>query len=142
MAADIPHMPRLPAFLLLCALGPLSAGCDQLGIESAGAAAARREADGKAIGGACRHAARAIEDCYALNRKSERAAVYAGWREMNEYMRENKVDPVTPQIAAESQVARKPADDADEDDEPGKSGAKPGAKSGDKPAAKAKKQAS
>jgi hypothetical protein len=142
MAADIPHMPRLRLFLLLCTLGLLSAGCDQLGIESAGASAARREADGKAVGGACRHAARAIEDCYALNRKAERAAVYAGWREMNEYMRENKVDPVTPQIAAESQVARKPADDADEDDEPAKSGAKPGAKSGDKPAAKAKKQAS
>ena len=31
-------------------------------------------ADGKAIGGACRHAGRAIEDCYVLNKRAERAA--------------------------------------------------------------------
>ena len=75
---------------VMTALCLLAAGCDQLGIESASAIAARKEADGKAIGGACRHAARAIEDCYVLNRRADRAAIYAGWREMNEYMRENK----------------------------------------------------
>ena len=65
----------------------LVAGCDMLGIESAQAQAERRDADGKAVGGACRHAGRAIEDCYALNRKADRAAMFAGWREMNDYMR-------------------------------------------------------
>lgn len=74
------------------------AGCDMLGVESASATAARREAEGKAIGGACRHAGRAIEDCYAMNRKADKAAVFSGWREMNDYMRENKVDTVLPQI--------------------------------------------
>src|SRR5436190_22060930 len=77
----------------------LLAGCDQLGIESTEVLAARREAESKAVGGACRHAGRAIEDCYALNKKADKAAVFAGWREMNDYMRENKIDAVSPQIA-------------------------------------------
>lgn len=74
-------------------------GCDLLGIEPASAVAARKEAEGKAIGGACRHAGRAIEDCYALNKKADKAAVFAGWREMNDYMRENKIETVAPQAA-------------------------------------------
>ena len=82
----------------------LLAGCDMiggaLGIESPEKVAAMREADGKAIGGACRHAGRAIEDCYALNKKAEKASVFAGWREMNDYMRENKIEPVAPQVGA------------------------------------------
>ena len=83
----------------------LLAGCDMiggaLGIESPEKVAAMREADGKAIGGACRHAGRAIEDCYALNKKAEKASVFAGWREMNDYMRENKIEPVAPQVGAQ-----------------------------------------
>jgi hypothetical protein len=96
---------------LLLAATLLVAGCDMLGIESAQAVAEKREADGKAVGGACRHAGRALEDCYALNRKADKAAVFAGWREMNDYMRENKIDSVTPQLgAATSPVAEaKPA---------------------------------
>ncbi|MDP1902542.1 MAG: hypothetical protein Q8K96_19150 [Rubrivivax sp.] len=68
------------------------AGCDMLGIESASAVAARREAEGKAVGAGCRQAARSVEDCYGLNKRSDKAAVFAGWREMNDYMRENKLD--------------------------------------------------
>ena len=92
-------MPRLPLTLTFIAL--LLAGCDQLGIESSSAVAARREAEGKAVGGACRHAGRAIEDCYALNRKADKAAAFAGWREMNDYMRENKIEAVAPQGMAD-----------------------------------------
>jgi len=98
---------RLPTSfrtLLLAAAG-LLAGCDMLGIESAEKIAAAREADGKAIGGACRHAGRAIEDCYAIYKKSDRAAVFAGWRDMNDYMRENKIEPVAPQLAAQAAQA-------------------------------------
>jgi hypothetical protein len=73
-----------------------------LGIESTQAIAARRESEGKAIGAACRHAGRAIEDCYAINRKAEKAAVFAGWREMNDYMRENQIDAVRPQLSAQA----------------------------------------
>jgi len=89
--------------LLLCALGMALAmsGCDQLGIESPATVKARVEADGKAIGGACRHAGRAIEDCYTLNKKADKAAIFAGWREMSEYMAENKLEPVVPVIPPE-----------------------------------------
>ena len=92
---------------LLLAAALLVGGCDMLGIESAQALAEKREADGKAVGGACRHAGRAIEDCYALNRKADKAAVFAGWREMNDYMRENKIEAVAPQVGAATQTAAK-----------------------------------
>ena len=91
---------RLSAAALLAALA--AAGCNLFGNEVAEAATARREADGKAIGGACRHAGRAIEDCYLLNRRADKSAVYAGWREMNDYMRENKLEPVLPTLNAET----------------------------------------
>jgi hypothetical protein len=82
-----------------------TAGCDQLGIESASQVAARREAEGKAIGGACRHAARSIEQCYTMNKKADKAAVFAGWREMNDYMRENNIAEVPPAPAAAASAA-------------------------------------
>ena len=77
--------------LLVVATLALS-GCDQLGIESPVAVAAKREADGKAVGAGCRHAARSVEVCYELNKRADKAAMFAGWREMNDYMRENKID--------------------------------------------------
>ena len=74
-------MPRLALTALVLA-SSLLAGCDMLGsalgIESPEKLAAAREADGKAIGGACRHAGRAIEDCYTLNKKADKAAPKAG----------------------------------------------------------------
>ena len=76
------------------------AGCDQLGLEPASVTAARTEADGKAVGAACRHGGRAIEDCFTLNKRVDKAAIYAGWREMDDYMRENKLDAVPPTLAA------------------------------------------
>ena len=116
----------LTALLLTSAL---LAGCDvlvgALGIESPEKVAALREAEGKAIGGACRHAGRAIEDCYALNKKAEKASVFAGWRDMNDYMRENKIEPVLPQAAA-TQVANAKAAAADA--EPAKATEKPAPK--------------
>ena len=100
-------MPRLLAALVLVA--PFVSGCDMLGIESAEKIAAAREADGKAVGSACRHAGRAIEDCFAIYKKADRAAVFAGWRDMNDYMRENKIEPVTPQLAAQAAQVQPPA---------------------------------
>lgn len=110
-AADIPEAMSSRAILrplplLLMAVLPVLAGCDLLGIEPASAIAERREADGKAVGAACRHAGRALEDCFALNRKAEKAAVYAGWKEMSDYMRENKVPEAVPQAGADRPAAR------------------------------------
>ena len=135
-------MPRLPFTASAIVLATtLLAGCDMiggaLGIESPEKVSAVREADGKAIGGACRHAGRAIEDCYMLNKKAERASVFAGWRDMNDYMRENKIEPVTPTLAAPpaTQVA-KAAAEADET-KPVPVAAKPAAKAS--PAGKPRK---
>lgn len=91
-------MRRILTLTSLLLAASLMVGCDALGIESGTATAARKEADGMAIGSACRHAMRAIEDCYTLNPKATKAAVYAGWREMDEYMRENKIEGVAPVI--------------------------------------------
>ncbi len=115
---------RLSLGLLPSALGVvmLLSGCDQLGIEDPAKVAAAKEAEGKAIGGACRNAMRAIEDCYALNPKAQKAAVYDGWREMDEYMRENKLEGTRPVVA--HGAASKPADSAsqaEEDEPPAKS---------------------
>lgn len=84
----------LAGLLLTC----LMAGCDQLGIETPQKAAEHQLAESKAVGSACRHAVRAIEDCYTLNPKADKSAVFAGWREMDEYMRENKLEGVTPVV--------------------------------------------
>jgi len=110
--------------LALPLLAALSA-CEQLGIDDPAKVAAAKEAEGKAIGSACRHAMRAIEDCYILNPKAQKAAVYAGWREMDEYMRENKLEGVAPVVPrpgaakpkedeAEAKPAEKPAEKAPE----------------------------
>lgn len=96
--------PALAALTLSAAA--LLAGCDLLDLDSADKIAALREADGKAIGSACRHAGRAIEDCYALNPRAARPAMFAGWREMDEYMRENKLEAVLPVIATPGAAGR------------------------------------
>lgn len=87
---------RLPYLLLFSLI--LVSGCDRLGIPDPARDAAQREAEARATGSACRHAGRGIEDCYALNPDAGRAAVYAGWREMNDYMRENKIEDVKPEL--------------------------------------------
>lgn len=75
-------------------------GCDQLesklGIEDAAAKAAKQDGEGKAVGGACRQSGRAIEDCYSLYNWLPKASVFAGWREMDAYMRDNKLETVKP----------------------------------------------
>ena len=100
----------LPALSLILLL----AGCDLFGGESAESVAARREAEGKAVGSACRHALRAIEDCYTLNPKAPKASVFAGWREMDEYMRENKLEGVAPTIPTKTAAGNKDKEAAPE----------------------------
>jgi hypothetical protein len=117
-------MRRLAYLAALLLVPPLLGGCDLFGGESTEAQAARKEAEGKAVGGACRHAGRAIEDCFALNKRADKAAIFAGWREMNDYMRDNKVETVTPEGMAPSESAAK-AEPAPADTSPAKPAAKP-----------------
>jgi hypothetical protein len=119
---------RLPSLRLslLVASAALLGGCEQLGIEDPAKVAAAKEAEGKAIGSACRHAMRAIEDCYTLNPKAQKASVHAGWREMDEYMRENKLEGVAPVVPRPD--AKKPK--ADEEEQVPAPKSKNGAKGG------------
>lgn len=91
----------------------LLAGCDIPGL-GPDPKTVQRDADAKATGGACRYAQRGIEDCYTLNPKAPKSAVFDGWKEMDQYMRENKIEgapsvipvPVAPPPeAAESKAA-------------------------------------
>mgnify|MGYP007103402372 FL=1 len=84
--------------LAMTAATSLLAGCEQLGIPDPAKANAQAEAEGRAIGSACRHAGRAIEDCFTLNTAASKSAVFAGWKEMNDYMSENKIAEVIPQL--------------------------------------------
>ena len=88
------------SFLSLAVLA--LAACDQVGqkfgLENPAIKEARLEAEAKAVGSACRHSGRAIEDCYAIYGWLPKAGVYAGWREMDEYMRENKIETIVPQL--------------------------------------------
>lgn len=78
----------------------LLSACDRLGLPDPSRDAANLDAESSATGGACRHAGRAIEDCYARNPTARRAAVFSGWKEMDGYMRDNKIDIVKPEVSA------------------------------------------
>jgi hypothetical protein len=119
-------MSRLTLTTALVLSAALLAGCEMLGIESPEKLAAARDAEGRAIGGACRHAGRAIEDCFVMNRKADKAAVFAGWRDMNDYMRENTMQAVAPEVSGQN--ATKAADasgDKAGDKKSGETAAKP-----------------
>lgn len=102
---------RPAAFLLLLPL--LLTACDPLGLEAQANAAAAREAEGRAIGSGCRQTGRALEDCYTRNAKSSKAAIFAGWRDMDGYMRENKLE-IVPSAGDAAQAAAPSAEHAGE----------------------------
>jgi len=107
---------KLSYGLILIFLTPLLAGCEQLGFEDPAAEKAREEAEGKAIGSGCRQTGRVLEDCYQINRKAPKAAIFSGWRDMDGYMRENKIEEIKPESAAtppaRNDGAPKPAQEA------------------------------
>ncbi len=81
------------------ALTVLVAGCDIPGL-GPDPRIAQRESDAKAIGAACRYAMRGIEDCFRLNERAPKTAIYEGWKEMDLYMRENKLEGLPSQITS------------------------------------------
>ncbi len=66
-------------------------GCDRIS-----ELANQAKLNGRAIGAACRHSGRALEDCFQRNPRVSKADVFAGWKEMNEYMAKNKLEVVAP----------------------------------------------
>jgi len=90
----------LATFLLL--LAPVLGGCDQIGaaleLPNPKKEAAEAEAEGRAIGSACRYSGRSLEDCYVLNPSAQKSFVFAGWKDMNDYMMEHKIEVVPSQL--------------------------------------------
>ena len=120
------------ARITLLSMALLLAGCDNIEKLLADPRVAQREADAKAIGGACRHGLRSIEDCYVLNEKASKSAVYAGWKEMDQYMRDNKIEGIAPvgirpAAPAEEMITEPKGDKRTEDT------AKPKTKANEKP---------
>lgn len=112
----------------------LLAACDPSAIMGPDPKAVQKEADSKAIGGACRYGLRSIEDCYTLNPKAVKSHVFTGWKDMDAYMRENKIDGVASTVKPEG------AEDAPAKPAASEAKAEPKAepKADAKPAAKAK----
>lgn len=94
----------LKTLLILTSVFMLS-GCDMLletlEIPNPAKEQAQLVTEGKAVGSACRHAGRSLEDCYLLNPESPKSAIFAGWREMNDYMLANGLEVVPSQLTAD-----------------------------------------
>lgn len=88
----------LPTISILCGSFLLSACSDQVAavLEGQEARAERYHEEGKAVGNACRHAGRAIEDCYTIYSWLPRSGIFEGWREMDKYMRKYSLETVKP----------------------------------------------
>jgi len=127
---------RLLLLVMVLTLG----GCDAVTALLADPKAAQRVADSKAIGSACRHGLRSIEDCYTLNERASKAAIFDGWKEMDQYMRENKIEGIVSKTdkappPVEEIIDEKGGDSASKDKAAADGKAKPKAKPADKVAA-------
>lgn len=128
--------------LLLAGSAILLTACDQigqrLGLEDPQAKEIKADAEGKAVGSACRQSGRAIEDCYSLYRWLPKASIFAGWREMNDYMQSNKLDVVEPKLPPapgpedKRKKAKAEAEAKPEEKKSGEAEAKPDDKAADK----------
>lgn len=142
--AKIDNMFRYPLLLALV-LMPL-AGCDQigqkLGLEDPAKKEAALEADGKAVGSACRQSGRAIEDCYSIYSWLPKSAIFNGWREMDAYMRENQLETIAPQLPPPEPPSNKKKKKATISEEPPAEPAKDGEGAAKESEGKADKAAS
>jgi len=120
--------------VLLLPLTLALAACDQLGIDTPAKVEAARAAEGKAIGSACRQSMRALEDCYSQNPKASKAAIFSGWKEMDQYMRDNNIQGIPPATAsaASSDASGGDGDSSGKDDKIVDKATDKGAKSGAK----------
>lgn len=85
--------------LALLSFALLLTGCDQITALMTDPRIAQRALDAKAIGSACRYGLRSIEDCYALNDKVSKSGIFDGWKEMDQYMRDNKIDGIRSSVS-------------------------------------------
>lgn len=108
----MPYFSPLIRSLVVSGVALLLSACEipGLGVDKK---ALEMEAEGKAIGSACRHALRGIEDCYGQNPDALKSAVFTGWKDMDQYMRENKLEGTPPKedppVITEKAETKKPA---------------------------------
>ena len=118
-----PHLASPALRLLAFSSILLLTACDKIPGLGPDPRVAQREEEAKAIGGACRHALRGLEDCYTLNPKAPKALVFAGWKDMDAYMRDNNIQG-TPSVLGKVEKperSEKPADIETETGEPASS---------------------
>ena len=89
------HPTRHALIVLLPLLLPALLACDQIAVLDGSKA---RDADAIAVGSACRQSGRALEDCFVMYPESSKSQVFAGWKEMNDYMTQNKIENVAPAL--------------------------------------------
>lgn len=103
--------------VLLFAFALPLAACDQIAVLDGTKA---READAFAVGSACRQSGRALEDCYAMYPDSPKAQVFAGWKDMNDYMTQNKIEVTVPTLVKAELPRGGKADRGEKADKAGK----------------------
>ena len=79
--------------MLLLALG----GCDYIEkFKKPKQTPEEAKAEGIAIGAGCRQVGQSLEDCYQLNPNGLKAGIFAGWKDMHEYMAAKGIETVKP----------------------------------------------
>lgn len=79
------------------------------------------KAEGIALGAGCRQAGQSLEDCYERNPNALKAGIFAGWKDMHEYMAAKGIQTVTPPPPP-AEPAKDEKDDKDSKDAKGKDG--------------------
>ncbi|EJL87807.1 hypothetical protein PMI16_02693 [Herbaspirillum sp. CF444] len=77
------------------------------------------KAEGIALGAGCRQAGQSLEDCYQRNPDSLKAGIFAGWKDMHEYMAAKNIQtvaPPPPPMADKPDAEADAAKDAPKDD--------------------------
>jgi hypothetical protein len=89
-------------FLVLAPFFLALTGCDYLDLNGE-IEAQKQIKNANAIGAGCKQAGKSIEDCYQSNPKAPKAAVFDGWKSMDEYMRENnmQIQPIKEEVIEE-----------------------------------------
>lgn len=82
-----------------------ASGCEYVGGMFAPKPLEEQREEGLALGAGCRQAGQSLEDCYTRNPNSLKAGIYAGWKEMHEYMAAMNLD--TAKSGAESDPIKK-----------------------------------
>ncbi|MBP8813744.1 MAG: hypothetical protein KBE25_05700 [Laribacter sp.] len=79
--------------LFLLSVSTLLAGCNWIG----NVTGLNSEAN-QAIGAGCRQTGRSLEECYIRHPDADRAQIFAGWKQMNEYMSKHELPTMNPPV--------------------------------------------